>query len=450
MLTPAPEKGHISADPPAPFTPLLDGIESSLPAALFEGIELDPIYPQSTRKELKESGWLAGSGGRLTAGSVRNARFALTALECHFWQDEWAGVIRDGSDAQIHEKSLAPILRGEIEDRFYKAGYAPTAEAVTAAIIVTAYKHRRNPVTKQLRSKPWDGVDRLEHFGHIVFGTPDTDLHNQQAALLVRGTVVRALMPGCNFPYIPVLYSAKQGPAKGKALQIIAPGEMITGVTLTGFGWEKTLGERLAGVSIAEIPEVDALPPQEQRAAKKLATDVQLKFRPAYGREAELHPVPCIFVMTTNNRGMLSDTEHRRNPVIEIPKGKSVNLAWLQENIQQLWAQVVQEYDNEYYRIDETGTLTVELPPDLWAAAGENSRRHEVETEIRVWLEQHLATRASITSAQLRADVRSAKVKCTDQAFGQAMKSLGYDNTPQRINGKLARVWTRQDQQEGG
>ena len=70
MLTPAPEKGHISADPPAPFTPLLDGIESSLPAALFEGIELDPIYP-AVNPQGTQRVRLASGLGRTPDGRVR-------------------------------------------------------------------------------------------------------------------------------------------------------------------------------------------------------------------------------------------------------------------------------------------------------------------------------------------------------------------------------------------
>ena len=400
-----------------------------------------PEGTEQTAKDLRAAGWLTGSGRHIMGGSVRNARLALIALGHFFWYDEWSNVTRDGADLQIDRKALIPALRSQCEDRYAKAGYAPTADAVNAAISATAQQNRRNPVFEKLRSKPWDGVDLLAHFGHVVFGTPDTDLHNEQAALLVRGAVVRALRPGATFPYIPIIYSEKQGPAKGKALKIISPGKMLTGAVLNGIAWEKTLGERLKGVSITEIPEVEAMPAKELAAAKKLATDVSLTYRAAYGHEAEEAPVPCIFVMTTNRKHILTDIEHRRSPVIEVPPHHTINLTWLKDNIEQCWAQVVHEFDNEHYRIDETGTLVVELRPDLWAAAGENSRQYEAPNELQTWLEHHLNARTSIPAAMLHASIRAAKVKASNQEFGEAMQALGWVQERTYVNGKQTRQW---------
>ena len=210
---------------------------------------------------------------------------------------------------------------------------------------------------------------------------------------------------------------------------------------MNGIAWEKTLGERLKGVSITEIPEVEAMPAKELAAAKKLATDVSLTYRAAYGHEAEEAPVPCIFVMTTNRKHILTDIEHRRSPVIEVPPHHTINLTWLKDNIEQCWAQVVHEFDNEHYRIDETGTLVVELRPDLWAAAGENSRQYEAPNELQTWLEHHLNARTSIPAAMLHASIRAAKVKASNQEFGEAMQALGWVQERTYVNGKQTRQW---------
>ena len=393
-------------------------------------------YGELTAKVLRNAGWMAGAQGQILGSSVLNGGKALNAIGFDVWWDEWSKVVRDSeTDAEVQEQALIPVLRARVESMFVTARYAPTKQALEDAIVVAAVHNQRNPVVDRLRAEHWDGVDRLSRFGHVVFGTPDHDLENGQAALLPRGVVVRALEPGCAFPYIPVIFSYQQGQAKGKFLDLLSPGQMITGVTLAGFEWEKTLGERLTGVSIAEIPEMDSLPPAELRHAKKLATDVVMKFRLPYARAATRHPLSCIFVATTNTRGMLSDIEHRRNPVIEVPRGFDIRLGWLQENRQQIWAQVVHEYDSGAFRVDENRRTVVELPSRLWESAGRHSEQYEAESALRVWLENHLNNRDTIVSADLYTALRDANVRYSNRDLSTQMAALAFVSVRAYVDG---------------
>ena len=261
-----------------------------------------------------------------------------------------------------------------------------------------------------------------------------------------RGAVVRALEPGAIFPYTPILYSRKQGTAKGDALAIIAPGGFVSGVSFGDLDWEKKLGEQIGGTSIAELAEMSGLSPRELRNAKDMATRTKLKYRAAYDYNAEDYPLQTIIVATTNERHMLTDTEHRRTPVIEVPDGKEINLEWLRANIEQVWAQIAHEYHQGRYQ--EAGPQTaVRMPQHLWEAANQQSDDHRVEDGLEVWLRKHCTgpdgLRPQIASADLWDAIHDTKGprRPSNQAVSRVMGALGYISS--RLPGAGDRARTR-------
>ena len=121
---------------------------------------------------------------------------------------------------------------------------------------------------------------------------------------------------------------------------------------------------------------------------KDTATRTFLRYRASYARVAESHPLKTIIMATSNERAVLTDSEHRRTPVIEIPNGRNIDLGWLRQNIVQVWAQVVREYDEG--RLQESSGTTVRLPREPWGAANANSENHVVEVWLEVWLTTRL------------------------------------------------------------
>ena len=406
------------------------------------GIPLRPDFDA-----MRAAGWMMDNRKRLTRGANVNAVLALEALGLRYRYDEWAGLVRDEAGDPVDLKELPDQLKCTIERRFVRVNYSPTLSSVEAAVRIIARGDTFNPVVDLLRSTPWDGQDRTGHFGALAFGTPDEALYNEQAALIPRGAVVRALEPGARFPYIPILYSRQQGTAKGDALQLIAPAGLVSGAAFGGFDWERKLGELIGEFSIAEVAEMSGLPWSELRNMKDTATRTFLRYRASYARAAESHPMKTIIVATSNERAVLTDSGHRRTPVIEIPEGREIDLGWLRANVQQIWAQVCWEYDQS--RFQETSGTAVRLPRELWEAANANSEHHVVEDGLEVWLTTRLTGDEgmveSVASAQLRDEMRKAKLPEPKPAdFGKAMNKLGYVNDIRRSNGKVTRGWFRE------
>ena len=406
----------------------------------------DPIPQKPDKKAMRAAGWLMDKNGRINGGSHRNAVLALAAMGITFTRDEWHRVIRDADGKEIDLEILPDAIKAAIEQAYARINYSPTKGSTEAAINLTAADNPYNSVVDRLRAITWDGQSRINHIGRDAFGTDDSELQNEQAALIVRGAVVRALEPGAIFPYTPILYSRQQGTAKGDALAIIAPGGLASGVSFGELDWEKKLGEKIGGKSIAELAELSGLSQRELRHARDMATRETITYRAAYGRHAQEYPLQTIVVATTNERHMLTDTQHRRTPVIEVPDGRKINLNWLRANIEQVWAEVVTEYDAGKYR-EAGGQTAVRLPPHLWEAAIQQSETHRVEDGLEVWLRKHCTgpdgLKLRIVSDELWTAIHDTKGPGNpqNQAVSRVMDTLGYTSKPVRADGKQYRAW---------
>ena len=366
----------------------------------FVGKATDPVSQaydrrKAARGEAAAGGqWSMGSGKfpKPVAGSTNNAVIALTELgRGEDWQwNEWRQIIvwrATGRD--FNDKVDLGKLRLEAERR-YAGGldYVPTAEALYEGVRVLALDHPFNPVVDAIRAVEWDGVDRLSDFGTRVYRlAADDAAGNASARLIAEGCVVRGLEPGSHFPYIPIVVSVAQGTGKGDSLRFVSPGQYLEGIQFTGFDYQRKMQERGRGASIIERGEIHAVAGQELDQMKAFATDNLTRNREAYAREAADLPLSFICVGTTNRTQFLTDTDHRRFPVIRVPDGENVDLDWLLANRSQVWAQVAARYDAGVYR-EASGETAVRMDEDLWRVANENSKKYEITSKLAVWLEQ--------------------------------------------------------------
>ena len=334
-------------------------------------------------------------------------------------------------------------IRRRIERHYLDgAQFVPTKDALHDAIIALAQDNRYNPVVDRIRAAEWDGVDRLTDFGARYLGQdPDDILANLQAALLPRGMVVRALHPGAIFPYIPVLVSSKQGAGKFEILNSLAPGKYIEGLQMDGVDAQKRLQERGAGASVIEMGEIDAIGGRNMSAAKSFATLVETDNREAYARDSTNRKMTFIIVGTTNNLHFLTDTEHRRNPVIVIRDDWKVPTDLIVAERAQIYAQCAAEFDAGQWWEAKNSNHAVRLPQEFWAEANERSATHELPSPLRDWLAdflkvdwqghgphatQHIPS-SKLTEA-LHAQDTGFRGQIANQELSRAMQALGYSS----------------------
>ena len=288
----------------------------------------------------------AGKMPRPKDGSTKNCVIALTGIEeaQHFRFNKWTGKI-EYQDGDFEDPMEIPRLSFEIEKKYGRLGFTPNAGAIHRAVAYLAGKNSYNPVETKLRRIAWDGVPRLDTFAYDVFGIdrqdPKAEFYAAAAALILRGAVTRALEPGAKFPYMPNLYGP-QGMGKGESLKIMSPGQHREGLPLDVQQFERDVKSALRGRSIVELAEISVLLGNKLERMKRLITNDTLDAKDAYAKQDTSLKLTAVLVGTTNSRNILSDEENRRFTIIKVNR---VNLSLLKEQVGQLWAEAVSEFD---------------------------------------------------------------------------------------------------------
>ena len=408
-----------------------------------------------TVEKLEAAGWFVGGGDKtkfLERGSALNAGLAIEKAgeTSRFAFNEWTRSLEvDGVPPERLAKEISR-LKAKVEGIFRHVQYMPSKSALEEAIHELEGINRHNPVVLRIRSQPWDGTDRLIRYGTTVYGADWGDeLTNAVAALIPRGMVVRALFPGATYPYMPIIRSDEQGPGKGDSLKFSAPGQHIEGIDLRGFDYQRKLQERARGKSVIEFSEMSSLKGTELERAKAIITANELFNREAFQENAIERLLTAIIVATTNAKYFLTDNSHRRNPVVEVPKGFAIDLEWVLKNRKQVWAQVAHEYDQGLFHEYGAGVETqvaVRLPRHLWVEANDASREYEEEDELGVWLASNLEWVVGWESGDtLRKRVRDAHIRTNNQQFGEEMAKHGWEKRQTwggpETGGKRLRIW---------
>jgi predicted P-loop ATPase len=157
--------------------------------------------------------------------------------------------------------------------------------------------------------------------------------------------VRRAYEPGCKFDYVLVL-DGKPGIGKSTLLSTLGGEFFSDSLSLTDTR-DKTAAEKLQGIWIMEIGEMQGTRKADIEAMKSFISCQVDKYRPAYGKTVEHRPRTAILCGTTNSMtGFLRDTTgNRRFWPVMVPGG-GVKSVWdiTPEERDQIWAEALSLY----------------------------------------------------------------------------------------------------------
>lgn len=248
-----------------------------------------------------------------------------------------------------------------------------STEYVTNALMQYCEECSVDPARTYFSSLVWDNTPRLNTWLTKTFNAEDTKEHQAFGSQWIKGLVKRVMSPGCKFDHVLVL-EGEQGIGKSTALSCLGGSWHVE---LTTNPNDKDFFMLMKGNMIVEFSEGEIQERASMKLLKSIITQQRDVYRAPYGREIEEHPRRCVFAMTTNDSKYLKDeTGNRRWLPVEC-NGK-VNIEWLQENRDQLFAEA-------YYRVV---TLKESLFDGLYTDEVrdlQNSRRLErVEEELIV------------------------------------------------------------------
>lgn len=372
----------------------------------------------------------------------------------------WIGRIMLNEFAQRHELDRQDWREGDTGEirlwlhRVYSC--LPSEKVAEEAIKVVLQRHSYHPLRDWLLSLNWDGVPRLAYLLTDGFGVdarkgwsadlPKSELEwlDQHAALVESmgikwaiGCVARALEPGCKLDTVLVLHG-EQGSLKSTGIDVLG-GQYYSAMSIDVRSKDARVA--LQGNWLIEWAELDSMRRSESTAIKDFLSNRVDDFRPPFGRHNQKRPRQCVFVGTTNDHRFLNDsTGDRRFWVVHT---EGVDLAWLREHREQLWAEAVSRYISGH-------------PWHLSAAeeavrnvAAEQYRYYDPWTDaISEWIGlDSVAVRTSFTTEEVLMHALEVRRQDIDpkrsSRVTKVLETLGFEQRRPRKNGGRARRWFR-------
>ena len=236
-------------------------------------------------------------------------------------------------------------LYGWVADH-YKVQFAQNKFMMALDVAVNG--RHFNPLLDYLNGLPaWDGAERVDSLLVTYLGAADNHYTRMVTRCTLIGAVKRAYEPGCKFDNVLVL-DGKPGIGKSTLLRMLGGEWFSDSLTLTDTR-DKTAAEKLQGIWIMEIGEMQGTRKADVDAIKGFISRQVDEYRAAYGRYVGKYPRTSIMCGTTNSTtGFLRDTTGNRRfwPVLVSGDGSESVFKMTQETIDQIWAEAVTLYDS--------------------------------------------------------------------------------------------------------
>lgn len=211
------------------------------------------------------------------------------------------------------------------------------------ALSTVADKRRFNPLREYIQNLPeWDGVPRVDTLLVDYLGAEDSAYVRAVTRKTLIGAIQRVLEPGCKFDTVLVL-DGKPGIGKSTLLRKLG-GKWFSDSLSLADTRDKTAAEKLQGVWIMEIGEMQGTRKADIDVMKGFISRQVDEYRAAYGRVVERHPRTAIICGTTNSAtGFLRDTTGNRRfwPVTVNGGGRLSVWEMTEETRAQIWAEAM-------------------------------------------------------------------------------------------------------------
>jgi predicted P-loop ATPase len=193
----------------------------------------------------------------------------------------------------------------------------------------------------------WDGVERCKRL-YIEGAGAEPGTWSETLGLLTMDILIcRIRNWGCKADTMPILQGAEEGIGKSTFFR-----ELVSGVdggrgayfsdSMGDYGSPQKFGEHLAHHLIVEDGELEKLRTREIESVMRQLSSLKDVYRPAYARKVRDKLRACLLVGTTNEDVFLDDGRmNRRLPII---KAGEMNVAWIIENRDQLFAEAAARF----------------------------------------------------------------------------------------------------------
>lgn len=378
----------------------------------------------------------------------RTKKTIINVIGCCYDDTTLTGLFRLNTFSNQIEFAKAPPwdLKHEVgsqitdEDLIYfkyylgkHAKFEPPTGLILEAIIALAKNNQFHPVRNYLNSLVWDNIPRLDDWLFTSAGVARDAYTVSVARKIMVAAVRRVFFPGCEFHSMMILEGG-QGIGKSTLVKTLA-GSFYANISFGNI--DKDTVDAMQGRWIIEVDELVGFNRQDLEKMKSFLTTPVDRARLSYQRTTKPFPRQSIFIGTTNpvgdNTYFRDESGNRRFwPV----KCGVMNVAWMRENRDQLFAEAVVAYKGE-----ENVYLDTQEAIDLASMA------QEERLAVDPWLEviaKHLNDPQTAMFTQYVSVLDMAAVLGIDKErlgrveasrIGMIMKKMGFPSRRQKKDG---------------
>ena len=242
---------------------------------------------------------------------------------------------------------------GDLMAQYLEAVYnfKSTTNALPA-MLNFAYSKSYHEVRDWISEPVWDGTPRIDNWLIDYFGADDRDYVRMVSRKFFIAAVARIYEPGCKYDEVLTLISSRTSDEKGQGIgkssflrKLAGFGRWFSDTELS-FGSGKELYVQIQGTWIYEISEGTIFTSADSASAKAFVAAQQDRYRPPYGKTVESFPRQTVFVITTNERDCLRDTEDRRYLPVDLHVNKRTKDPFTVSDaeVRQMWAEAYAAY----------------------------------------------------------------------------------------------------------
>lgn len=315
---------------------------------------------------------------------------------------------------------------------------------VRDAILATAFQNRFHPVRDYLNSLKWDGTKRIHKLAQNYFSVPiilGVDNHEQYLQATSKcwmiAAVARVMRPGCKVDNLPVL-AGPEDLMKSEGVRELCPNPDWFSEDLSTELGERDTKESLVGKWIIELSEI----PHARREADRVKAFFSRRtdrYRKAYGTANADHPRQNVFVGTSNDLELTSNTGNRRFWPWDVDA--RVKVEDIRQDRNQLWAEAVHLFNqgSEWWLAKAISDIATEVQAEF--TDGDELWFQQIDAWVDGRTEGFLLE--TLFVGALGYDSPPIIDRKDQMRAGAVLKSLGYRRRRQRLQGIRGYWWQK-------
>lgn len=336
------------------------------------------------------------------------------------WPDH-PGIIKKGN--RIEKEDLIHLRYYLAHNKLFDMGL----EDIENALIEKAARTQYHPVKEYLNSLEWDGQPRINEWLTTACGVRKDAYSRDIGRKWLTAAVTRIYQPGYKFDYVLVL-EGKENIGKSMVFRILGDPWFSDSISLTQK--EADIVAKMVGNWIIEIAEMRGLSKVEQTFVKAFISCQVDEQRFAYRHNPKKYYRQSVFAGTSNNMSYLLDADgNRRFWPVECEK---MDIDWLRDNRDQLWAEAKHIFEQGVYPMNEQGEKLFLTDRALEISRGNQKMRLGVDEAMEEMVYKFLLDKNEVTMLQIMTDCFQCKPADVSSRgltinTGRILKKLGFE-----------------------